>query len=116
MANPDAQYVIDIAAGMTDGEHTAKQLDALTASLVGGGREAEHFDEAVALLDAQLRDAADSVSRTNAELAASQKQYSDLQKNADTSAKALERMQARQTALASRSQKAAQALAVGFNI
>jgi hypothetical protein len=86
-----AQYVIDIAAQMSGGDQTVAELDALTATISGGGKGAAYFSEAIAGVSKEL-DAARTASKVaNAALAAGTAEYQALEKAALQAAKAAEK-------------------------
>ncbi len=92
MASSDqAQYAIDIAAQLTGGAATIDQLDALTASLTVGGKDAEFFAQAMTTVSKQLDVAKAASAAANAELASGQTQYKALEDAANQAAKAAER-------------------------
>lgn len=91
MADARAQYAIDIAAKLMGGDATIDQLDTLTASLMGGGKEADFFTEALASVDASMRAASAATATANSALASGVSHYEELEAAALQSAKAAER-------------------------
>lgn len=92
MASSDkAQYAIDIAATMTGGAKTLSELDALTNELLGAGKNAEHFQEAIKLVTNQIDGAAEASKNANDALAAGTDVYKQLEKAALNASKAAER-------------------------
>jgi len=87
----DAQYVIDIAASMTGGQQTAAELDTLTADLMGAGRGAEFFQEAIKTVSGQLDVAKASAVAANDALAAGNVRFGELEKAALKAAQAAEK-------------------------
>lgn len=110
MPSPDAQYVIDIAAGMREGEHTAKELDRLTDALTTGGRQADFFDAALGTLDAALRDASAGAAQAAQALAAGSAEFRAAEAAANIASKAHERLVGRQEGLKKAADIAARAL------
>jgi hypothetical protein len=91
VADPNAQFAIDIAASMPAGEVTLAQLDELTAKLMGGGKNADHFQRAILQVSTAL-DAAKAASvAANTALADGETRYRELERAAVQSAKAAER-------------------------
>ncbi len=88
---PDASFVIDIAAAMGGGEQTLAQLDALTAELMGAGKNADFFQQAIVRVSAELDAAAAATVSANAALATGQDEYRALEAAALSAAKAAER-------------------------
>ncbi len=91
----DAQYVIDIAAQMPAGDATIAELDALTASLLGGGKNADYFQQAIKSAAASLDIAKASTLATNDALAAGRSEYALLETAALQASKAAERLAAK---------------------
>jgi len=88
---PSVQYVIDIATAMPEGESTIAELDKLTANLMGSGKGAEHFQQAIKQVSSAL-DAAKAASvAANAALAAGAEEYKVLERAALQTAKAAEK-------------------------
>jgi hypothetical protein len=87
----DAQYVIDIAASMPAGEATIAQLDALTANLMGAGKGAEFFNQAIVKLTNDLTAAKAASDAANAALGQGQKEFADLSRHASDLARAAEK-------------------------
>ena len=90
-ASDRAQYAIEIAAQMTGGDHTTAQLDDLTNALVGGGKDAEFFKDAISRVQKELDGVAATMSAANTALDDGRARYRELEKAADVSAKAAER-------------------------
>jgi hypothetical protein len=88
----DAQYVIEIAAGMPAGDATIAELDRLTASLLGGGKNADHFQNAIKSAAASLDVAKASTLAANTALASGASEYALLETAAVQATKAAERM------------------------
>lgn len=87
----DAEYAIDVAAEMPEGEQTIAQLDSLTAQLMSGGRGSDQFSEAIAKVSSQLGDAQRAAESANGALAAGQEEYRQLEKASLKASKAAER-------------------------
>lgn len=87
----DSQFVIDVAAAMPAGEATVAQLDKLTEKLMGGGRGAEQFSNAIAKVSASLDAARVASTAANASLAAGESEYARLERAALEAAKAAEK-------------------------
>lgn len=87
----DAQYVIDIAAEMPEGELTIDQLDQLTAEMTGAGKDAAFFSEAMSKVDKQLGQAREAAVAATDALAEGRSEYRLLERAALQSAKAAER-------------------------
>ncbi len=91
----DAQYVIDIAAQMPAGDATIAELDRLTQSLLGGGKNADHFQQAIKSASAALDGAVAASMSANSALAAGRSEYELLERAALQTSKAVERMAAK---------------------
>lgn len=87
----DAEYIIDIASQMPDGEVTAAQLDELIGQLDAGGRNADGFQRAIQKVSGSLDAARAASAAANAELAAAQGEYRALERAADRASKVVER-------------------------
>lgn len=87
----DAQYAIDIASKMVGGDETLSQLDALTQGLLGGGKDADFFQEAMQRVAKELTGAAAASTVANEALAAGEAEYSRLERAALQAAKAAEK-------------------------
>lgn len=87
----DAQYVVDIAAQMPAGEQTIAQLDALTANLMGAGKGAEHFQQAIVQVSSALDAAKAATVAANDALKTGQTEYALLERAALQASKAAER-------------------------
>lgn len=87
----DAQFVIDIAANMTGGKQTADELDELTRELMGGGKNADFFQQAIAEVARELSGAQAAAKAANAALAAGEAEYARLETAALQVAKAAEK-------------------------
>lgn len=92
MAQVDAQYVIDIAAQMDGGESTIAELDRLTATLTGSGKNAEFFQQAIKKVSADLQTAAAASASAAETLAAGNSRYAELEQAATQAAKAVEKV------------------------
>ena len=86
-----ADYVIDIASQMAGADKTTAELDALTRDLVGGGKSAEIFERALKMATSSLGDAKAATEAANMALATGQQEFSQLERAATRTAKALER-------------------------
>lgn len=82
----DAQFVIDIAASLPDGEATSAQLNELASQLVGAGKDAEVFSQAIVQVSEQLKEAQAVNKAAQEALAAGRKEYAALDKAAKTAA------------------------------
>jgi hypothetical protein len=91
VADPNAQFAIDIAASMPAGETTIAQLDELTAKLMGGGKNADHFQRAIVQVSTALDAAKAATVAANTALDAGETKYRELERAALQSAKAAER-------------------------
>ncbi len=91
MAAADAQFAIDIAARMGGGEQTTTELDALTTQLMGAGKGADHFQQAIKKVSADLTAAKAATEAANSALATGKDHYAQLEAAALQSAKAVER-------------------------
>jgi hypothetical protein len=91
VADPNAQFAIDIAASMPAGEVTIAQLDELTAKLMGGGKNADHFQRAIVQVSTALDAAKAATVAANTALDAGETKYRELERAAVQSAKAAER-------------------------
>lgn len=107
MANADAQYVIDISAAMDGGEKTIAELDTLTADLLGAGKNAEFFQQAVKQVSLSLETAASSAAAANDALAAGRATYDDLERSASQANKAVEKLALAEEAASARAAKLA---------
>jgi hypothetical protein len=87
----DAQYVIDIAATMGGGETTLAQLDELTSQLMGAGKNAEFFQQAIVKVSADLDAARAAAESANDALAQGKSEYATLERAALQAAKAAEK-------------------------
>ncbi len=87
----DTSYVIDIAANMPEGGLVASELDALSASLVEAGADADTFSAAAATVAQQIKAAQAATESANAALAEGNARYSELERAALNAAKAAER-------------------------
>jgi hypothetical protein len=88
---PTAAYAIDIAANMPDGPKTASELDDLTAKLMGGGKGAEFFSQALAQTEKLLGDAKAAAASANASLDEGVAMFGQLEKAALKAAQAEEK-------------------------
>lgn len=87
----NAEYVIDIAAELT-GDETMAELDELTSELMGAGRGAEFFQQAIQRVSRDLEAASAAAASANADLAAGQSEYRALEVAANQAAKTVERL------------------------
>lgn len=85
------QYAIDIAAQMSGSETTFAQLDALTAKLDGGGKNAAHFQQAIQRVSGELDAARNATVAANAALAKGSEEYRTLEAAALQAAKSAEK-------------------------
>lgn len=95
MAGGSVQYAIDVAATMSGGEYTSKQLDDLTANLTGAGKGAEHFQQAIQRVSDELSAAKSAALAAKDALADGNREYKILETAADQAAKAADRAWAR---------------------
>lgn len=86
-----ASYAINIAAQMVGVDQTSADLDKLSASLAGGGKDAEHLERAMIDVEAALKSATASSLAAGDALALGRNRYKDLESAALKSAKAAER-------------------------
>lgn len=86
----DAQYIIDIAASMPEGDATLKELDALTAELTGAGKGAEHFELAIRAAGDAMSAAKAQAAQANSALAEGTAEFDRLEKAAVRTGKAHE--------------------------
>lgn len=91
MAGVDASYVVDIAARMPAGEATVSQLDELTQGLMGAGRGADVFSDALARVGRELDTAKAASTSANEALAQGKAEYALLERAALQAAKAAEK-------------------------
>lgn len=91
----DAQFAIDVAARMSGGEQTTAELDALTARMMGAGRGADFFQQAIKKLSDDLSAASAASESANSALAAGQAEYRALETAALQAAKAAEKAAAK---------------------
>jgi len=87
----DTEYLIDIAARMSAGDATISQLAQLEQKLSSSGASVATLEAALAQANGALAKTGDAATQANAELTASQAKYSQLEKAADSTAKALEK-------------------------
>jgi hypothetical protein len=87
----DATFAIDIAAKMSGGGQTLAQLDELTRELLGGGKNAEFFQQAIQQVGQQLSQAQAATAASNAALKAGEEEYSRLERAALQVSKAAEK-------------------------
>jgi hypothetical protein len=85
------QYAVDIAAQMSGAETTFAQLDALTAKLDGGGKNAAHFQQAIQRVSGELDAARNATVAANAALAKGSEEYRALEAAALQAAKSAEK-------------------------
>jgi phage-related protein len=91
----DAQYVIDIAANMPDGAATIAELDRLTETLTGAGKNSDGFQAAIKRLSSELDTAKAAADAANAALGVGADQYKVLERDALRAGKALETAQSK---------------------
>jgi hypothetical protein len=91
MADPNAQFAIDVAASMPAGDVTIAQLDELTAKLMGGGKNADHFQRAIVQVSTALDAAKAASAAANVALGEGETKYRGLERAALQSAKAAEK-------------------------
>lgn len=91
MAEVDAGYAIEIAASMPEGEATIAELDALTAGMIGAGRDAEFFQDAIKQVSSSLAEARTASTAAAEALGDGNQQYKLLERAANKAAKAAER-------------------------
>jgi len=89
----DAEFAIDIAASMPDGEQTSAELDALTAQLTGAGKDAMAFQRALQQVGGELDAASQAAKIANGALAEGRAEYAALEKEAARLARTLERQE-----------------------
>ncbi len=87
----DAQYAIDIAANMNGGAETLAQLDEISANLLGGGKNADFFQQAMAQVSRELAGAEAAAHKANSALGEGNTQYAQLEKAALKAAVAAEK-------------------------
>lgn len=107
MPKPNAQYVIDIAAQMSGFDSTVVGLNKISARLAGVGKDSAVFSDAITQLSEQLGAARAASSQTSAALAAGATEYRQLEKSADTAARAYERLVVKEAELQVAAGKAA---------
>lgn len=91
MAEGSAQYVIDIAALMPNGEALAADLDRISEALTTAGVGADQMADAVAMAANALGQASAASKRANEALTAGNDLYKDLEAAANQAAKAQEK-------------------------
>lgn len=91
MATDRAQFAIDIAAQMKDGETTAKQLDDLAAKLMGSGAQAEDFERAMHQVNSSLDAAKVATGEAAEALSQGERSYAQLERGAVKAAQAAEK-------------------------
>jgi hypothetical protein len=90
----NAEFAIDIAAKMAGGGQTVAELDSITAKLLGGGKNADFFSDAITKVGQQLTAAKDASAAANAALAEGNSEFAALERAAIQSSKALEKAMA----------------------
>lgn len=95
MAGPNAEFVIDIAARLDGGEKTTAELDQISAELMGAGKGADFFQQAVKKVSSDLDAARVAAESANGALAKGREEYSLLERAAVQASKAFERVSAR---------------------
>jgi hypothetical protein len=88
----NAEFAIEIAASMGDGETTIAELDALASHFTGAGKNATAFQEAIAKLSGDLDVASQAQAAANAALAEGQAKYALLETAALQASKAAEKL------------------------
>jgi hypothetical protein len=87
----DAQWVLDIAAQLDGAEPTIAQLDRVTAQLMGAGKGASHFQDALAQVTNTLTAATDASAAANDALKTGKDEYRLLEKAALQASKSAEK-------------------------
>jgi hypothetical protein len=87
----NAEYVINIASELS-GDETLAELDELTSELMGAGRGAEFFQQAIQRVSRDLEAAASAAASANADLADGNATYRALEVAANQAAKTVERL------------------------
>jgi hypothetical protein len=90
----DAQFAIEIAASLGGGEQTIQELDALSAQLMGAGKDAEFFQSAIVQVSGELSQASADLATANAALSAGSAEFAGLEQRAVKAAKAVEKLAA----------------------
>ncbi|HVZ31796.1 MAG TPA: hypothetical protein VG963_05180, partial [Polyangiaceae bacterium] len=85
----DAQFAVDIAAKLT-GRETLDDLDRMTAELMGAGRNADFFQQAMQQVGHELDAASAAAKAANEALADGNAKYNELERAANKAAKAAE--------------------------
>jgi hypothetical protein len=88
----DAQFAIEIAASLGGGEQTIQELDALSAQLMGAGKDASFFQEAIVQVSGELKTAQADLASANAALSAGSAEFAGLEQRAVKAAKAVEKL------------------------
>jgi hypothetical protein len=91
VASNATEYAIQIASTMVGGEHTISQLDEMTAQLMGAGKGAAHFQQAIQRVSKDLDGMKAASVAANDALAAGADEYKALELAANQAAKAAER-------------------------
>jgi hypothetical protein len=91
VASDRAQFAIDVSASMPAGEATIAQLDALSAELMGSGKNADFFSAAIQRVSTQVEAAGRASQAAGAALADGRAEYGALERAAVNAAKAAER-------------------------
>lgn len=91
MAGESAEFVIEIAASMPEGEATIQELDELTQGLLGGGKSADYFQQAIKQADSALGAAKEATIQANKALADGAAHYKALENEALAASKAAEK-------------------------
>lgn len=87
----NAEYVIDIAAKL-QGDETLAQLDQMSAELMGAGKDAEFFQQAIQTVTKQLDQAKAAAAAANGALADGSAKYRGLEQAAAQASKKVERL------------------------
>lgn len=91
MATPDAQYIVDIAAEMPEGEATIKELEKLSSELTGAGKESDQFQQAMKMASEQMGKLQSNAKTAAEALAVGQKEFDRLESAAVRAGKAQEK-------------------------
>ena len=89
----DAQFVIDITAGVSGATATTAQVDKVADSMMGVGVNATAFDDALAKLSGDLAAAKSATAEANSALAEGRSRYSELEQAAIKTSKQVERLE-----------------------
>lgn len=106
----DAQYAIEIAASMPGGDQTIAELDELTRELMGAGKDADFFSEAIKATSMQLDEAKASAALATGALSDAKRELAGLEAAALKAADAAEKHAHGQDATLARVDKAKAAI------